>query len=43
MRKFYLRIRIFCQMVFSFDGIGNFIWPWEALWYARHLEWWGIE
>jgi hypothetical protein len=43
MRKFYLRVRIFLWMVFSYEGTGHFNWPWDAWWYAKHLEFWGIK
>jgi len=37
------RINIFLTMVFTRDGLGNFITPRKALWYASHPEWWGIK
>ncbi len=37
------RIRIFFKMLGKHDGTGHYIGFWDALWYARHLEWWGLE
>lgn len=44
MLRLSLRIRLFKQMLKQgYDGGGHKIWPWDALWYAIHLEWWGLS
>ena len=38
-----LRVRLFLKMLWRHDGNGYLIGIRDALWYARHLEWWGLE